>query len=235
MQLFDRFIIDGKGIAAADVARGLVMDGLQAKLHPHGLDGGQFADERKNTVRQAVRPCGDGERHDIAWFDGREKQRPQPGCGRIGVRELLKIGDIAGVLPLLAENKFCLLELFWDRGAARGGKFAAARAEDAPARAKRAVAVGAGTAGRERELVDLAAKALAQVRTQRTVHKMPPIKISRRIRGGCRDYACSSSACGARPAITASNCSRLMVSFSSRNCVMQSSLAPFSFKISSQR
>ncbi len=89
-----------------------------------------------------------------------KKQRLQPGDGAVGVRVLLKIGDVPGVSPLFAENEFRLLQLFRNGCAAGRGKLAASRAEHAATRAERSVPVRAGAARGERELIDLAAEAI---------------------------------------------------------------------------
>ena len=87
--------------------------------------------------------------------------------GRIGIAVILKIGDISGIRPGLCRDKaFGLGKLFRNRERGGGGEFTASAAKDAAACVERPVAVRTGASGGKRQLIDLAAECLAQIRVQ---------------------------------------------------------------------
>ena len=165
-----RLVIDGKGIAAADIGGRRCMDGLQPELDPDGFFRPELSQQRQDLRRQTVRPRGDGERADLRLSDRGRKQRPQDLRRGVGIGKVLKIGDIACVRPGLGgDQTLGLRQLLRDREGSGRGKFSAAAAEDASARANRPVPVRAGAAGGERQLIDLAAKGLTQIGVQTAI------------------------------------------------------------------
>ena len=63
----------GQGIAAADKGGGILVDGLEAQLDPHGFDLVQAGEQMHNLIGQAVRTCGYGENPDLGMPDGSSK------------------------------------------------------------------------------------------------------------------------------------------------------------------
>lgn len=61
----DRTVKHWQIVAAADIGRALRMDGLQAELDPDGLFRVQPLQQRDHSIRQAVRPRGDRQRHNV--------------------------------------------------------------------------------------------------------------------------------------------------------------------------
>ena len=129
VQIPHSLVKDRQGIAAPDARGGRFVDGLQTQLHPDGLDRTQPRQHREHVRAEAVRPRCDREGDDVLRFHCRAEQRLQPGDRAVGVRVLLKIGDISGILPLFAENVFRLLQLFRNGGKAACREFTAAGAE----------------------------------------------------------------------------------------------------------
>ena len=71
LQPVEGILVDGEGVAPADGSGGILMDGLQPQLHPHGLDPVEPSQERHHLIGQAVRPGTDGEAHDLLRLHGR--------------------------------------------------------------------------------------------------------------------------------------------------------------------
>ena len=235
VQIPHGFVEHGQRIAAPDARGSRFMDGLQPQLHPDGLDRAQPRQHREAVRAEAVRPRCDREGDNVLRLHCRAEQRLQPGDGAVGVRVLLKIGDVPGVSPLFAENIFCLFQLFRNGGETARREFTAAGAEGTAAeifaavlQKDQTVPVRARTTGRQREFINLTAEAGFEIGTQgiiihRRSEKVPALRralliiysVSSEDSEKSSIFATSPSGIG-RPCMTASNCARVMFSCSSR-------------------
>ena len=147
------------------------MDGLQTELDPDWLFGVQPPQERNGFIRQTVRPRGDRERDHILRRERLREQRLHARKAAVGVREVLKIGDVLAAAVFGADARLGRLDLLRDRQRTVGRERTRAvpGAEDAAARADGSVAVWAGEAAVECELIDLAAEAAAQLLVQSVI------------------------------------------------------------------
>ena len=100
-----------KPIAAVDPLCGPVMHGLQPKLDPHRFDGIQPPQHPHDILIQTVRPCCDGEDHDLVPQDDPRVQIFQVSSVPVGIGKGLKISDKPAGICLVPDALLCFLDL----------------------------------------------------------------------------------------------------------------------------
>ena len=167
----DRIVKHRQIVAAADIGRALRMDGLQAELDPDGLFRVQLLQQRDHGIRQAVRPRGDRQRHNVLRRKRLYEQALHVRETAISVREVLKISNVFTAAVFTGYARLGRLDLLRDVQCAVGGKGAGTvpGTENAAARADGPVPVRTGKAAVERKLIDLAAEAAAQLLVQSVI------------------------------------------------------------------
>ena len=198
----------GVAVAAVDPLAGGVVDGLQPQLHLQIGAAGKLAEVIRDLVADAVGAGGNGKPHRVGEAERLLKLFPQHRQRRIGVGVRLEIGDVAGARPLAVHHLPHLLKLVAQRQIFVAGKVPAAfsRAVGAAADTLRAVDVGAGEARVQRDLGDLAAKAVPQKVIEGVV-ALVGIRIGERIVHG---YLSSAPASSSTKMVT-SGCRRRML------------------------
>ena len=158
-------------VAAADIGRAARMDGLQTELDPDWLFGVQPPQERNGFIRQTVRPRGDRERDHILRRERLREQRLHVRKAAVGVREVLKIGNVFAAVVFTGYAHLGRLDLLRNVQCTIGGKGAGTvpGTENAAARIDGPVPVRTGKAAVERKLIDLAAEAAAQFLVQSVI------------------------------------------------------------------
>lgn len=141
------------------------MDGLQTELDPGWLFGVQPPQERNGFIRQTVRPRGDRQRHNVLRRKRLREQALHVRKAAVGVREVLKIGDVLAAAVFGADARLGRLDLLRNVQCTVSGKGAGTvpGTENAAARIDGPVPVRTGKAAVERELIDLTAEAGAQL------------------------------------------------------------------------
>ena len=157
---------DRQGIAAADIASGGLVYGLQTELHPDRLDGVQLHEQRDDLIRQTIGSGADRQGDDVRMRKRFRVQHAQSFQRCISSGIALIIGDV--LLPaLVCDQRFRLFDRRMDvlpdrhreRAAPAGAEYAAACTE-------RPVPRGAGEAAVQGELVHLFSEAFPQVGVQ---------------------------------------------------------------------
>ena len=155
----------GKGVSSVDASCRFVTRGLQAKLHRKDGLLGQFPEQGKHLLGQAVGTRGDIQSNDPLLTKCLSVQAAQNvgRCIRIGVR--LEIRDASGGIPFFGENLLLHADLLLDRkrGAWRKIAAPAIRAVDAASPAAASVDVRAGQSCIQGKLCTLSAKAFSQI------------------------------------------------------------------------
>lgn len=167
----DRTVKHRQIVAAADIGRALRMDGLQAELDPDGLFRVQPLQQRDHSIRQAVRPRGDRQRHNVLRRKRLREQLLHAREAAISVREVLKIGNVFTAAVFTVHAHLGRLDLLRDVQCAVSGEGTGTvpGAENTATRTDSPVPVRTGKAAVERELIDLAAEAAAQLLVQSVI------------------------------------------------------------------
>ena len=147
------------------------MDGLQAELDPDGLFRVQPLQQRDHGIRQAVRPRGDRQRHNVLRRKRLYEQALHVRETAISVREVLKISNVFAAAVFTGYARRGRLDLLRNVQCTVGGKGAGTvpGTENAAARTDSPVPVRTGKAAVERKLIDLAAEAAAQLLVQSVI------------------------------------------------------------------
>ena len=167
----DRIVKHRQVVAAADIGRALRMDGLQAELDPDGLFRVQPLQQCDHRIRQAVRPRGDRQRRNILRRKRLCEQALHARDAAISVREVLKISNVFATAVFTGHARLGCLNLLRNVQCAVSGEGTGTvpGAENTAARTDSPVPVRTGKAAVERELIDLAAEAAAQLLVQSVI------------------------------------------------------------------